>query len=217
MFLVGAILSALAPHAIARPFAAEIAPPAVRRVASVVVGLLLFELGGYAYHRLAHRVPALYRIHEVHHSSETLDWLAGFRQHPVEIWAMMLAQNLPLVLLGIPLADHAWILVWLKIHTVFVHANLRVPIGVLGELIATPRFHHRHHDRDRPPANYATLFPFFDRLFGTYDASVAEHAGLVEAMPTSFAGLLAHPATSLIRTRAPRREPASDRSPSRPS
>ena len=58
-----------------------------RFVAEIAVGLLLFELGGYAYHRLAHAVPALWRLHEIHHSSETMDWLASFRQHPIEIIA----------------------------------------------------------------------------------------------------------------------------------
>ena len=93
----------------------------------MVVGLALFELAGYGYHRLAHRVPALWRLHEIHHSSETMDWLASFRQHPLEILLMTLAQNAPLVLLGIPLGAHATVLVLLKLATVFVHANIRVP------------------------------------------------------------------------------------------
>ena len=108
-------------------------------MAETAVGLLLFELAGYAYHRLAHAVPALWRLHELHHSSETMDWLASFRQHPLEILLMTLAQNAPLVLLGVPLGAHATVLVGLKLATVFVHSNVRVPLGPLRFIVATPR------------------------------------------------------------------------------
>lgn len=164
-----------------------------RTVVSVGLGLLLFELGGYAYHRLAHLVPALWRLHEVHHSAETMDWLASFRQHPLEIALITIAQNLPLVALGIPLASHATVLLVLELVTVFVHSNVRVPEGPWCELVATPRFHHRHHDRLGEPRNFATLFPFVDRLFGTYDASASDDFGLVDRKERRFVGWLVAP------------------------
>src|SRR5690606_2451125 len=98
--------------------------PAMVRVG---LGLLVFELGGYAYHRLAHRVPALWRLHAVHHSAPAMDWLAAFRQHPLEIVLMTIAQNVPIVMLGVPLGEHAIVVLLLAVNTVFVHANLRVP------------------------------------------------------------------------------------------
>ncbi len=167
--------------------------PSVAGVVDVVVGLVVFELMGYAYHRLAHVVPALSRLHDVHHSSESLDWLASFRQHPLEIALVTLAQNAPLVLLGIPLGSHALVVILLRLHTVFVHSNVRVPNGPWTRWIATPRFHHRHHDRDRPAANFATLSPLLDRLFGTYDGARAGALGSPTTLPTSFLGLLLHP------------------------
>jgi sterol desaturase/sphingolipid hydroxylase (fatty acid hydroxylase superfamily) len=192
-----AALDALAPE---RPlFAAIIAGRRARAAADVAAGLVLFELGGYAYHRLAHRVPWMWRLHEVHHSSRTLDWLASFRQHPLEALLMTLAQNAPLVLLHVPLGAHALVLALLKINTVFVHANLRVPRGPWRLVLATPRFHHRHHQRDGAVANYASLFPFIDRLFGTYSDEAAAAFGLPHPSPETFAGLLALP----FRRRAP--------------
>ncbi|HEY8432449.1 MAG TPA: sterol desaturase family protein [Sandaracinaceae bacterium] len=146
-------------------------------IVRVAVGLLVFELGGYAYHRFAHRAPLLWRLHAVHHGAPAMDWLAAFRQHPIEIVLMTVAQNVPIVLLGVPLGEHAGVVSFLALNTVFVHANLRVP-RALELVLATPRFHHRHHDADRPPANYATLFPWLDRLFGTYDGAAAERVGL---------------------------------------
>ena len=159
----------------------------------LAASLVLFEFGGYVYHRLAHRVPWLWRFHEVHHSSESLDFLAGFRQHPVEIVLMTLAQNAPLVLLGIPIGVHATLLVLLKVNTIFVHSNLDVRIGALRYVLATPRFHHRHHARDGASRNFASMLPLFDHLFGTASDEAADRFGLCEPMPTSFAGLLARP------------------------
>lgn len=164
--------------------------------AALPLALLIFELAGYAYHRAAHRVPALWRLHAVHHSAPRMDWLASFRQHPVEVVLMTLAQNAPLVLLGIPLGAHALVVILLAINTVFVHANLRLgprTQAALGWLIATPRFHHRHHARAGEVRNYATLLPVLDRLFGTHSDARARRVGLDEALPTGFLGLLVAP------------------------
>jgi sterol desaturase/sphingolipid hydroxylase (fatty acid hydroxylase superfamily) len=189
----GLVLARLDAVALDRPLLAGIGDRRARFVAEVVVGLLLFELGGYAYHRLAHAVPALWRLHEVHHSSETMDWLASFRQHPLEIVLVTLAQNAPLVLLGVPLGAHAAVLVGLKVATVFVHSNLHVPIGPLRFLVATPRFHHRHHQRGGAVANFAAFLPFIDRLFGSYSDEATARFGVERPLPDSFVGLLAAP------------------------
>lgn len=168
----------------------------LRGPAALIVGLLLFELGGYAYHRAAHAVPALWRLHAVHHSAPQMNWLAAYRQHPLEIVLMTMAQNLPLVLLGVPIGAHALVVVLLALNTVFVHTNLRAPPW-LRWLIATPRFHHRHHDRDAQPANFASLLPILDRVFGSYADAPAHQFGLAEPHPTRFWALLAWPFASL--------------------
>jgi sterol desaturase/sphingolipid hydroxylase (fatty acid hydroxylase superfamily) len=176
----------------------------LRGAAALVVGLILFELAGYAYHRAAHRVPALWRLHAVHHSAPRMDWLASFRQHPVEIVLMTLVQNVPLVLLGVPIGAHALVVVLLALNTVFVHANLRVDhplLRWLTHVVATPRFHHRHHARTGEVANYASLLPILDRLFGTYAGDRARSVGLDEPLPRSFFGLLCWPASRFALSR----------------
>jgi len=185
-----ALLDAIAPD---RPLFVGVADRRARAALDVVCGLFLFELGGYVYHRLAHRVRWMWRLHEVHHTSETMDWLAAFRQHPVELLMLTLAQNVPLVLAGIPLGAHATVVALLKLNTVFVHANIRVPEGPWSLVLATPRFHHRHHQRSGPVKNYASLLPFIDRLFGTYSHETAAAFGLGRPAPRSFLALLAAP------------------------
>jgi sterol desaturase/sphingolipid hydroxylase (fatty acid hydroxylase superfamily) len=191
--LLGGVLPWLEDHGLASPLFAFVHDATVRALCDVSAGLLLFELGGYAYHRLAHRVPWLWRMHQVHHSATHMDWLASFRQHPLEVVLLTLAQNAPLALCGIPLGAHASVLVLLELHTVFVHANLHVTAGPLAQLVALPDFHHRHHARDAAPRNFASIFPWLDRLFGTYAADRAARFGVQAAPPEGFFALLALP------------------------
>jgi len=184
------LLDALRPE---RPLFADVGSRGLRIAAEVVVGLLVFDLFGYAYHRLAHAVPWMWRFHAVHHSSTRMDGLASFRQHPVELVLVTVVQNTPLLLLGIPLGAHAFVLLALRLHTVFVHADLQLHTWFWRTLIAGPEVHHRHHDRDLPPRNYAAMFPWIDRLFRTYDARRATIFGTFPALPTTFTGLLLHP------------------------
>jgi sterol desaturase/sphingolipid hydroxylase (fatty acid hydroxylase superfamily) len=195
--VVGGVLTGLEGLSLEDPLLAGIGSRTARTALEVGVGLVIFELVGYAYHRLAHAVPWLWRLHAVHHSSERMDWLASFRQHPLEILLVTLAQNAPLVLLGLPLGSHALVLLALRINTVFVHADLELPRGPamkwLGEVIATPAFHHRHHQRSGAPRNFSAVFPWIDRLLGTHDAAPAGPVGLATPMPRSFLGLLVRP------------------------
>ena len=193
VLVVGWVLARLDAAAPDRPLLAAIGDRRARFVVETSVGLLLFELSGYAYHRLAHAVPALWRLHEIHHSSETMDWLASFRQHPLEILLVTLAQNAPLVLLGVPLGAHATVLVALKLATVFVHSNVRVPPGPLRLLIATPHFHHRHHQRGGAVANFASLLPIIDVVFGSHSDEASRSFGVERKLPDSFVGLLLAP------------------------
>lgn len=191
--VIAGLLAVLERVSLDQPLLIGVGSRSLRIGLEVAVGLLVFELMGYAYHRLAHAVPWMWRLHEVHHSSERMDWLASFRQHPLEILLVTLVQNAPLVLLGIPLGSHALVLLLLKVNTVFVHADLRVPRGWWSELVATPGFHHRHHQRDGAVRNYAAMFPWIDRLFGTHDAAPAGPVGVPRVTPRGFWGLLAMP------------------------
>jgi len=192
------LYTALDGIALDEPLLAGVQPRPVRIALEIALGLVLFELLGYGYHRLAHRVPWMWRLHAVHHSAQRLDWLASFRQHPLEIVHVTLVQNIPLILLGLPLAAHATVLALLRFHTVFVHANLDLPPRAWMSLVASPRFHHRHHQRDGRVCNYSALFPWIDRLFGTHASQPAGPVGLPgdrdpRAQPWTLTGLMLAP------------------------
>ena len=78
---------------------------------------------------------------------------------------------------------------------VFIHANVRLPIGPLRVLIGAPELHHWHHHRDRDAGNYANVPPLIDLLFGTYRCPDHEppEVGIGESVPRSYVGQLLFP------------------------
>jgi lathosterol oxidase len=129
--------------------------------------VLVADFTQYWVHRAFHRVPWLWRLHAIHHSSETMDWLAGSRLHLIDIVVTRGLSFVPLYVLGFaPPAVYAY-LVFVSFLAVFIHANVRVDLGALDWLVATPRFHHWHHAATPVDKNFAVHLPWIDRLFGT--------------------------------------------------
>jgi hypothetical protein len=54
----------------------------------------------YSFHRLQHRSPFLWRIHEAHHATRDVDWLSGLRSHAIEILINQTIEFAPILLLG---------------------------------------------------------------------------------------------------------------------
>jgi len=132
--------------------------------------VLIADITQYWVHRLFHVVPFLWRFHAVHHSAQTMDWLAGSRLHLVDIAVTRALSYLPIYLLGFAEAPLFAYITFVSVHATFIHSNFRVEFGPLKWLIATPRYHHWHHTSDFAFAdkNFAVHLPFIDRLFGTY-------------------------------------------------
>jgi len=130
--------------------------------------VLLSDLCVYWGHRLQHRVGFLWRFHSVHHSAEHLDWLAAHREHPVDTIYTLSLINLPAFVIGFPLETLAGLVAFRGIWAIYIHSNVRLPIGPLRVLIGAPELHHWHHDRDRNAGNYANISPLMDVIFGTY-------------------------------------------------
>ena len=157
--------------------------------------IVLSDLLIYWGHRLQHRVGFLWRFHAVHHSAEHLDWLAAHREHPLDTLYTVTLINLPAFILGFPLEMLAGFFAFRGLWAVYIHSNVKLPLGPLRMLIGAPELHHWHHDRDRDAGNYANLSPLMDILFGTYrhPGVEPEAFGIKEPIPRSYLGQLWHP------------------------
>lgn len=152
-------------------------------------------------HRLQHRVPFLWRFHSIHHSAEHLDWLAAHREHPVDSVYTIGLINLPAFVLGFPLETLAGFIAFRGIWAIYIHSNVRLPLGPLRMLIGAPELHHWHHDRARDAGNYANISPLMDILFGTYRCPDHEPAafGIHEPISRSYLGQMWHPFGTMLR------------------
>ncbi len=161
----------------------------------VIEVIVLSDFLIYWAHRLQHRVGFLWRFHSVHHSAEHLDWLAAHREHPLDTIYTVGIINLPAFLLGFPLESIAGFIAFRGIWAIYIHSNVRLPIGPLRVLLGSPEVHHWHHDRDRDAGNYANVSPLMDVLFGTYRCPdhEPERFGINGPSPRSYLGHMIQP------------------------
>lgn len=131
--------------------------------------ILVADLMQYWVHRTYHEIPLLWRFHGVHHSAKEMDWLAGSRQHILEILVTRSLVLTPIFVLGFSQQIISLYVIIVGLQAVFNHANVRVRFGWLKYFMVTPQFHHWHHASDKAAIdrNYAAHFSFLDYAFGT--------------------------------------------------
>ncbi|MFT3910975.1 MAG: sterol desaturase family protein [Ferruginibacter sp.] len=161
----------------------------------VIEVLLLSDFLIYWGHRFQHKFDFLWRFHKVHHTAETLDWLAAHREHPIDSIYTVGIINLPALILGFDLETLAVIVAFRGIWAIYIHSNVRLSIGVIKKIIGSPDLHHWHHDKERDRGNYANISPLMDILFGTYVCPPVEpkEFGIKETFPSTYIGQLIKP------------------------
>ena len=167
-------------------------------LAQVLILVFCADFVLYWSHRAFHEVPALWKIHAVHHSVEHMDWMAGSRNHVVQTFVDRCLVMVPLYLLGTTKEALDLYVAFAAFQAVYVHANVGIPLGPLKYFLATPQYHHWHHSSQRPAidTNYAVHMPFYDRLFGTYHMP-GEHwpsdYGTTRRLPRTWVGQFLYP------------------------
>lgn len=161
----------------------------------VIQVVLLSDFCVYWGHRLQHRAGILWRFHAVHHSAQHLDWLAAHREHPLDTVYTLSLVNLPAFVLGFPLATLAGLIAFRGIWAIYIHSNVRLPLGPFRALLGAPELHHWHHAKDRDAGNYGNVCPIMDLLFGTYRCPdhEPESYGINEPTPTTWPGYMIQP------------------------
>lgn len=140
---------------------------------AVVVSVVAMDLIIYLQHIMFHAVPALWRLHRVHHADLDIDVTTGARFHTIEIILSMLIKFATIIVLGPPLVAVVIFEVVLNAMAMFNHGNVRLPLGldrVLRLFVVTPDMHRVHHsvEDDETNSNFGFNLSLWDRLFGTY-------------------------------------------------
>jgi sterol desaturase/sphingolipid hydroxylase (fatty acid hydroxylase superfamily) len=141
--------------------------------AVIALAVLALDLAIYLQHVLFHAVPALWRLHRMHHADLDVDVTTGARFHPIEILASMVVKLAVVAALGAPVEAVLAFEILLNATSMFNHANIRMPAAgdrVLRWIVVTPDMHRVHHSivPQETNSNFGFNMPWWDRLFGTY-------------------------------------------------
>jgi len=151
---------------------------------SVPVTVIAMDFVIWLQHVMVHAVPALWRLHRVHHADLDYDLTTGARFHPVEIILSMLIKLAAIMVLGPPVVAVVLFEVVLNGMAMFNHGNVRLPEGldrVLRALVVTPDMHRVHHsvEDDEANSNFGFNLSWWDWMLGTYrDQPRAGHEGM---------------------------------------
>lgn len=161
----------------------------------IPIALVAIDLMQWMVHVFLHKVPFLWKLHQVHHSvvDGEMSWIVSFRFHWLEVVLYKSLLYIPLALLGFgPVA--------MMTHAIFGtaighlnHANLSWDYGPLRYVLNNPRMHLWHHDADvdgKSGVNFAIIFSAWDWIFRTARLPEAPPQRLgyegVERMPEDF-------------------------------
>jgi len=149
-------------------------PPWLALAAAVVA----LDLVIYIQHVLFHAVPALWRLHRMHHADLDFDVTTGARFHPLEILVSAGIKLAAVAVLGPSALAVLAFEMLLSATAMFNHGNVRLPVAAdrwLRRLVVTPDMHRVHHSAvpAETSRNFGFCLPWWDRVFGTYLAQPA--------------------------------------------
>jgi len=138
-----------------------------------ILSVLALDLAIYLQHVMFHAVPALWRLHRMHHADLEFDVSTGLRFHPIEILLSMGIKLAVVTILGPPAVAVLVFEVLLNATSMFNHANIHIPERIdriLRLFVVTPDMHRVHHSilPNETNSNFGFNLPWWDRLLGTY-------------------------------------------------
>ncbi|NAY90524.1 fatty acid hydroxylase [Muricauda sp. JGD-17] len=132
------------------------------------VGVMVYELGEYMWHRTMHNSDLLWKgMHQMHHSAERLDSYGAFYFSPLDMIGWVAVSSICLVLVtGFTAEASTLIILATTFLTIFQHSNIKTPTWI-GYLIQRPEAHTVHHAKGIHAYNYAGI-TIYDIIFGTF-------------------------------------------------
>jgi len=151
---------------------------------AILFGVIGLDFVIYLQHAMFHAIPALWRLHMMHHTDLDFDVTTGVRFHPIEILLSMVIKIAAVMVMGASATAVLMFEVLLNATSLFNHGNVRLPSHVdwvLRLFVVTPEMHRVHHSVviRETNSNFGFNLPWWDRLLGTYrDQPAAGHEGM---------------------------------------
>lgn len=133
-----------------------------------LIGVLLYQLGVYVWHRSMHKSDVLWKVfHQMHHSVERVDTYSAFVFSPMDMIGFTALGSFMLVLVAGFSPQAATVIILVNtFFSMFQHSNIRTPAW-LGYIVQRPEAHVLHHARGIHAYNYGDI-TIYDMLFGTW-------------------------------------------------
>lgn len=153
------------------------------------VAFAILDFAIYIQHVVFHAIPALWRVHRVHHADLDFDVTTGLRFHTAEIILSSFIKIGVVFALGPPVWAVVAFEVILNASSMFNHGNVQIPASLdklLRLFIVTPEMHRVHHSIDvqETNTNFGFNLPWWDYLLGTYCAQpAAGHENMTIGVP----------------------------------
>jgi alkylglycerol monooxygenase len=142
---------------------------------SYIIAFFVIDFHGYWTHRWAHQINFFWNKHAIHHSSEEFNLACALRQTISSFINLFTFLLIPAAILGVPskvinivLPIHLFLQFWY--HTRYINK-----MGFLEKILVTPSHHRVHHaiNPEYMDKNYAQIFIFWDKFFGTFKEELA--------------------------------------------
>ncbi len=140
---------------------------------SLLLFFFIYDFFYYWFHRWQHTWPVLWEQHKLHHSEESLNATTAMRHHWLEEMLRIFFISAPMaILFGLTPVTAGWLGAALIYWPYFIHANVRLPLGLATHVFVGPQAHRIHHSLVSAHAdrNFAAVFPLWDLMFGTFCA-----------------------------------------------
>lgn len=161
------------------------------------LAVLVSDAVVYWLHRASHASPLLWRLHELHHSSERLYALSSGRTHPFYVALSTAITTAPLLALGADPPTLALLSAFTGVNGILQHSNLDLRCGPLSLVLATCDVHRWHHSADpaEQRTNFGNNLSIWDRLFGTFRLpdGLPATVGLGQPFPRGWVAQLVRP------------------------
>ncbi len=152
----------------------------------IPAAIVTLDLVSYFWHRANHRIPLLWRFHQVHHSDPTFTASTGVRFHPGELLLSLPVRLTAVALAGASAEAVVLFEIVFTVANLVEHGDIDLPLPferLMGRVFITPALHRRHHTKLGPDrdTNFGTILATWDRLFGTRadnDSATAIETGL---------------------------------------
>lgn len=144
---------------------------------SFLLSFLLLDYTLYLWHWANHKIPFLWRFHNVHHTDIDMDASTALRFHMGELILSNCIRAALALFIGFSLQSLLFFEIILTASILFHHSNTKLPQfveKVFSQFIITPLYHQTHHSHflEETDSNYGAIFILWDKLHKTFHKNI---------------------------------------------